>query len=445
MFLRRGTALAVLAWLALGAPLQAQDAACSLESNEHTDRAVGLIQGAQERTDLAERARLYGESLQALRAAFQQRARDPAALYLAGHAHIGLGQYEAADSMFSRLLEAVPGCRSLAEQARQAAWVDLYNRGIRAYSEGDEDGALEAFEKANVIFKDARSLDNAGLLYVHRGDTATAMERLREALAVARDDAQRRSAVATLAEALKAMGQTREMLQLYGEQARAHPADVALRGDYAVALAEAGRVDSAKAILTDLLGREDLTLDEWNQVGVGFFRIGSYKEAVKALSRAREIEPYHNEAMINLGDALLEAGEYRAARALADTLVQWYPYDAFNYNVLTTALSKTGQPAEALKTIQRRESLPFEFRLVQLSERGEGRYVLQGEVLARDAGAGQDVVVPFEFLGKGGAVVAARELGIRVPASGRVSGFAMELQATEPIVGFRYGEARRGS
>ncbi len=427
--------------LTLPAPLRSQE--CSLESSAPVEEAAEAISNAQAAEDSALRARLYHHAVQAVDRALSENPDDPAALWLAGQARIGLGDYGLADTLLGRFVEIAPACLPLAEQTRRAAWVDLYNEGIRLYEAGREHVALQLFESASLLYPDSRSFGIAGRIYSERGDTVTALDRFRIATEVARDPDQLRAAINTLAELLGALGRNEELLEQYRVHVQRRPDQIGLACDFAVALANAGKIDSAMAILSGFLARDDLGPQDWNEVGVALHRVAAYPEAVTALRRARELEPFNKDAMTGLLDALLGAGEFALARGLADTLVSWHRYDALNYSALAKALGRIGESAAALQVLERERALPFEFRFVRLRDKGAGRYVLEGQVAGRPGGAGRQYSIPFEFLGHTGEVLERRTLELNVPREGGIAGFVLEVhtQGEVPLVGFRYGEA----
>jgi tetratricopeptide (TPR) repeat protein len=414
---------------------------CPLEANEYTNEAATQIQNARGMETEAERAPYYQRALEMLEAAVAAAPNDVAALWLFGEVYVSLGDYVAADSMLTRLLEVAPGCAERAEQTRHAGWVTSYNEGLQAFAAGDMGSALAAFEKANVIKQDARSYNNAAYIYHEQGETERAIETYRTSIEVATEMEPRRAATINLAELLTSVQRVGEALEIYDEYTASYPDDVFARINQAVLLAQAGEREHSAEVFAELTAREDYTFAEWNELGVGLLRVGAFGEAIPVFSRARELEPFNKYVMANLVDAQVEARQYAEALPLADTLVKWYPYAGVQYAPLANCLSRTGKAGDALMYLQLREALPFEFEGFNLSHASGGRYIVRGQVVGRGGLVGERMNVPVEFLGQGGDVVTSGELEFLVPPSGVARGIRLEVQSEIPIAGFRYTRA----
>jgi tetratricopeptide (TPR) repeat protein len=414
---------------------------CPLEANDYTNEAASQIQNARGVEDAAERAPYYQRALEQLELAISGSPNDAATLWLYGEVFVGLGDYVAADSMLDRLLEVAPGCRERAEQTRRVGWVTSYNEGLQAFAAGDMTIALAAFEKANVIQRDARSYNNAAFIYHEQGDLEKAIESYRISREVAREPEPRRAATINLAELLTSVQRVGEALEIYDAYTASYPDDTFARVNYAVLLAQAGERDRSAEMFAELTRREDYTFGEWNELGVGLLRVGAFGEAIPVFKRARALEPFNKYIMANLVDAQVEARLFADALPLADTLVKWYPYAGAQYGPLANCLSRTGNAGDALVYLQIKEGLPFEFEGVNMTRGSGGRYVVRGQVVGRGGLVGERITVPFEFLGRSGDVVASGELEVLVPPAGVGRAIQLEVVSETPIAGFRYSRA----
>lgn len=434
-------AFAFLLLLSAGVqPLSAQE--CALEGNEYTNQAASLIQQGREGED-DEEARMsrYRDALALLEQGMAEHPDNPTALWLAGEVHISLENYAAADSLFERLVEVEPACQGRAEESRRRVWLELHNAGVRTYNAGETAEALEALENATIMYDDPRSYNVAAFIHRNQDEPERAMELYREALEMAGEGEPLRQATVGLVQLLLDAGSVQEAIDTYSPYVTAHPEDVPAVVDYAVVLAIAGQQDSSRAIFSSLMARESKTYDDWYELGLGLMRVEDYAKAIEALEAARELEPYRKDAKPYLVDALIEEERFADAAELADTLVNWYPYDASNYSPLATSLSKLNRSGEALVFLQSAQGLPFEFQSMKLTSEGEVRYVLQGEVMGRPPGAGRTVTIRFEFLGPDGEVVATRELSLEIPSAGAAEAFQLEIESETPIAGYRYQQA----
>lgn len=75
-----------------------------------------------------------------------------------------LGDAARAQGYYSAAVLLAPECEETLEGFRRRYWAKAYNRGIRAYQNGDERQALRRFAHANRIRPDVRSVENEALL-----------------------------------------------------------------------------------------------------------------------------------------------------------------------------------------------------------------------------------------------------------------------------------------
>lgn len=447
--------LAALAFAAVPAALDAQEGGggeqegpeCQLEGKEITRQARDLLVEAA-RLDTVSPGQAQGnyrEALTRLRLALKQDSADATAHLLAGRAYIGLDRYADADSMLTRFTNLKPsaGCATIARNERRSAWADAYNTGIRAYRSGQDEKALEGFERANVIWEDPRSLNNAALLYQQSQNQDKAEELYRRSMEIAEDPEQVRAAAVNLAELLRSRGKTQEALELYEEHLKEYPDDVTATINYAVGLRTAGQADSARAMFEKLLNREGLGFRQWFNVGLGLMDSQSYQGALRAFQQARENRPHDKRTLENLVQANMGAGNFGRAATLADSMVDWYPYQKGIYRSLMQALDRQGRTDAVQRILPQIQNLALEFPRLNMIKQG-GAYILRGQVKG-GARAGQEVTIPFEFLGAGGEVVATKDATITLPAQGQTQAFQLKVQSDQTLTGFRYGEVGGGS
>lgn len=441
--------LAVMLFLAGPSLLASQEAPdCPMEGKAISMQVEELIDQAAELDSVApEQANdRYQEAITKLKLALKQDPEDATAHWLAGRAYIGLEQYAMADSMLTRFTELLPdeGCKQLDRQVRRAAWTETYNSGIRAYQAGDDSTALDKFESANVIWEDARSLNNAALLNQQRGNIERAQELYRQSLEVAEEQEQRQAAAVNLAELLRSQGETEKSLATYEQYLSAHPEDVTATLNYAVGLRKAGMADSAEVIFEELLDRDDLSFQHWFNVGIGLMESESFQSAIRAFEEARTEHTYDKPTLVNLAQAYLAAGNAARSASLGDTLVNWYPYQKSLYRPVMQALNRQGQTDRVQQLLEKLQNLPLEFPQLDMIQQEEGVYVLRGRVIGGTM-AGREVTILFEFLDSQGNLVVTEEATLTVPDPNQSQGFQLRVQTDEPVSSFRYGEVRSGS
>lgn len=412
---------------------------CVLEPSGPVNTAAEALEMARTQEGSPEAATHYREALTALEEPLAEGTDDPAAYVLAAQAHIGIGEYEEADQHLDRFEELAPECGEAARNTRYNAWATAYNDGIQAYQSGDEETALQNFQAANLIHDDPRSYNNAALLYHQRGETERAVELWREAMQANGDEEQVRSAVDNLAEVYRAEERPEEAVEVYETYLEEHPDDVVIRIRYASALRDVGRTDEATQIFQEIMGREDLTEGQWNQVGIGLFDAENYEEAREAFQKGREVNPFAKDLMENLISASIQADQPGTVSSLADTLVSWYPYDNSSHQLKAHVLSRMGQGQQAMQALQAGEDTPVVFQEIQMARTGENTWTVRGVLAAREQGGGQQMTIPFEFLGEGGEVVQTEEVTVQAPPAGQSTTVELQVSSQQPIAGFRYG------
>jgi len=74
-----------------------------------------------------------------------------------------------------------------------------------------------------------------------------------------------------------------------------------------------GELDSALAAYQDALARDSTSLTAWNYLGICLAHMERYKEASKAYHKALDLDAYHLETHINLGNLRLTEGDLQGA------------------------------------------------------------------------------------------------------------------------------------
>ncbi|MEE9206828.1 MAG: tetratricopeptide repeat protein [Gemmatimonadota bacterium] len=433
-------AATVFSFLGLPAVGLAQE--CGEGGNRHTRAADIELSWSKRRDDPQDRRTRYTRALEKLEVAFEDSPGESRAYLLAGEAYLGLRDFVGADSMLTKLVGLNGACEDMAQEMRFRAWATLYNRGITQLSGGAQDTALAAFETANLIYEDVRSLNNAASIYQSKGENVRAADLYRRALDTGSDDAEMvKVATINLAELLRAEGRTEEALEMYATYSADHPEDVIGRLNYAIALLNDQHTEAAQTIFGELLDREDLTFRQWSQVGIGFYRADNYTEAATAFRKAHEMRPLSKEVTENLANSLYQLSDFEGLSPIAKDLTEMYPYEARNYNLLANAHRELGDPEAALAVLQRRDGLAFEFLTAQLVTQGENTYVVEGQVMNRSAEASTQVSVPIELLDENGEVVASETLLLELPAAGETSAFQVQLEVEDEVAGFKYAMA----
>ncbi|MFW6083853.1 MAG: tetratricopeptide repeat protein [Gemmatimonadota bacterium] len=426
--------LALLAWPA--AAVAQED--CVEDGNRYTRSAEVEFSLANSRDDTRPEEERYQRALEKLEPNWGEDDIPSRSYLLAANAYLQLRDLVGADSMLTRLVEAAPQCEEQAGEMRFNAWVDEYNAGIESMRAGDTETALERFETANTINRDARSLAYAGSIYQQNGDDERAAEFYEMALEAGGQDEIVRTASINLASIKQAEGDTEGALAIYEDYSNDNPDDVLGRLNFAIALMDAEREDEAQAIFSELMDRDDLTFNQWSQVGIGLYRAENFERAAEAFERAYEQNPYNKETLENLANSHYQAERYEELLPLAETLVERYPLERVPYNLLANSHRDLGDSDAALAVLEERDALPVEILGSQITAMSETTYSIDGQVMNRSAEAGTTLSVPVALVGDDGSEIMTETLELTVPAEGETAAFSVQLESEQPVAGFSY-------
>ena len=433
---RLAAAVLLATFFAAPGTLSAQDE-CQFEGSVGANTAAERFREVSDETPPDEAMRLYQEALEAVQPELD--GENAVAYLMATQAQLGLGNLDAALELINTFDELAPECVEYSSNMRMNGWVRRFNAGIDLYNSGDSQGALENFVGANDFRMDLRSVNNAALIYQEIGDIEAAIATYRAGLenpGEEADPAQLQSAINGLGGALVAEGRVEEALAAYDSYLQDYPDDAIVLINYALAAMDAGQSDEAGEIFARVLSRDDLDAQQWTQVGVGLYNSQDYEGAATAFGKAREVNPFSKEAMEGFVNASVQAGRPGPVLALADSLVQWYPYDQTNFQLLASALARADMEDRAMAVMNDQEAADVILTAQMGGGRG-GNYVVRGTVETR--GVSGTLSIPFEFLDASGAVVARETLSMPAPPEGQVESFQLNVSSGTPIAGFKYG------
>ena len=429
----RAATAATLASIFTSAGLFGQE--CEFDANSAASTASDAIQRLAEAATAADSLDIFMEAWEALGADLD--SDNPVVPLLGAQIQIGLGNFPDAVAFLDRYdATAAPECMMHGEAQRYNGWVRLYNEGVTAYGASDYETALDAFTLANDFNPDLRTYSNAALLQSQLGDNAGAIETYQAALAADIPDADAeslRGIVRGLGDMLAAEGRGDEALQAYSDYLAGNPDDVVIQIRYAGVLADQGQTDESAGIYAATLERTDLTYQQWLEVGVGFYNAQNFPDAATAFGRAREGNPYNKEAMENYVNASIQSDRPGPVIALADTLTQWYPYDALAHQLRFQSLGRAAMNEQAMEAMGVEQALPLSVTFAQMAAAANGRYIVQLAFTNRTASGTLEMA--FEFVDAGGQVVTEHTQTFDADSGS----FTFEIQSDVPLAGFRYG------
>ena len=427
-------AAAALASTLLPAALFGQEE-CAFDPSNSASAASEAMAGLEEAT-AADSLAAFTEAWEAIEDDLD--SDNPVVFLMGAQVQMGLDDFARAAELLDRFDElADPECSMHGDNQRYNGWVRLYNRGVNAYNGGETESAISSFMLANGLRPDMRTYRMAATLQAQSGETDAAIETYQTALstemAEAVDAEQMSDAVRGLGDLLMSAGRADEALAAFDGYLRDNPDDVVIRIRYAGVLADQGQADEATAIYGEILGRTDLSYDQWLEVGVGLYNAQNFEDAATAFGNARQDNPYNKEAMENFVNASTQAGRPGPVVALADTLTTWYPYDQLAYQLHYSALGRADMNDQAMEVMSAEQDLPLSFTFAQMAAAPGGRYVVQINFTARTASGA--VQLPFEFLDANGEVSMTHTETFDAGAGSVV----FEVTSGVPLAGFRYG------
>ncbi|CAN5843034.1 hypothetical protein BH23GEM5_BH23GEM5_05710 [soil metagenome] len=338
----------------------------------------------------AARPALYQQALTQAQAGIAADANNPQHYFLAGQAHISMGNYVAADSAFRR---AETLCAAYGEETlplRAQAFQTLYNQGLEAYQRNDTVAAIAAWQGSTRIFdREPDPYFNLAILHTSRGQYDQALAMFNQTLT-----ALERPGIDTTAEAVAARADLRQKN-------------------------EAGLLN----------------------VGAQYFQAKNHARAAEVFERLTRLNPNNRDAWYNYALALYTQERWPQLVPVAQRVVQMDPLNENANIILFNAYKNANQNNEALKVLQATEALPVHVTGVQL-EPGEGRSVLRGQVAGNQARAGNPVRLEFTFYGPAGALGTPQQVTVNAPAKGATTNFEVTLQNATPAVSYSYRVVR---
>lgn len=462
-------ALATVAMTACGSTPGAEGASPTGPQPRETDATrtagVHLVQAGLSEGEAAREQ--YREALTIALRAIDENPDNPKGYLVAGQAAVGLGEWVQADTMFDRAEELFPGYAEQVEAEREQGWVFAYNEGAEAISAGDLDRALEMFRGADRIYQGRPEARVAlGSLYAGQGDLEAAADAYVGALEILQRDPpeglneeqldawqqSRQMAALNAAELLGQRGDfdraasiLQDYLDRYGDEldaSTARRAQTALAGFYA----QAGDAERAEAMYTEIMGREDLTANEYFQAGIGFFNTGDYDRAAEAFGTAAELNPYSRDSHLNLLQSLysqaveLEETEETTARneqllelytRILDTADSVRELDPLNRNVVSFMLRSLRAQADLVpqaeaprltdqtqELFREYQNQPYEVSDIGLSMETDNQARISGTLTNLSSPTGESVQLRFEILSQRGQVLDATSIDVTAPEAG---------------------------
>jgi tetratricopeptide (TPR) repeat protein len=195
--------------------------------------------------------------------------------------------------------------------------------------------------------------------------------------------------------------------------------------------------EKAKEHYAKLTARDDLTADEYHNVGLGLNTIGMSEAAASAFTKALDVQPYRPGSLAQLAFAMFSLQNYDSLRIVATKLVERYPLSKNNLALLANAYRELEQPQKALEVLEKHEVLPVEIEDLSIAQE-EGTYTLTGYIHNISMEPGAELEVQFDFYGDDGDVVVSETARITLPAQETEAEFTVTTESAAAISGVAY-------
>ncbi len=430
-----------------------------------------------------DRRKRFQEAIDILTEGYEKQPTNPKNYLLAGQAYIGLLDFRMADSAWDGALDLWSCYAAELDSLRYAAWIDAFNLGVRYSGQNDIEKAKEYYELAFVVYDGLpqSQIQLAGF-YAQEAQEAQAagdLEKAAEARRKAIDlyagavpslqserlnDATRaqysRAAYFNLAQFLAQDERYEAAAQAYedflemepGEPVAmanaavvlTHAADQALDAAYELddseekaALEEKGNALKARATTyyEELLSRDDLTADDYHDVGAGLKTIQDQERAAKAFTIALDLQPYRFDSLQQLAFVLYSSGQYDSLVVVAKTLNDRYPNNMNNMALLANAYRELEQSENALEILQMRDDLKIEVMRLDMQQE-EGVVIISGTLHNLGLPEGTPVALQFELKDEAGETVGTIDETFEAPAEEGTSRISVQAVAEVPLSGF---------
>jgi tetratricopeptide (TPR) repeat protein len=337
---------------------------------------------------------------------------NPIHYFIAGSCYAQLGQLESADEMFADAQRIYPAYELDIEPERERAWALAFNEGIEAYGEGDVEVAIEAWNRATVIF-DLRSEAhrNLAVLLAVEGRYDEAIEVYQRALGglearpatrvlteaeIFERDSASISIEEDLAELLLYSARYEEAEPLVRAKLDRDPGNVDLRNDLATVLTGLERHAEAAEIYSGLLNADGLEAVQLYNIGVALFRSGDYVGASRGFKRLTEIQPGSRDAWFNYANALFAAESWPELAAAGDRLVELDPLSETAGLIAARAHLEAGDEPGARSGLAQTEARPVYLEQLRVQSSGAETQVV-GRLVGNVAQPGTSLRLRFEF------------------------------------------------
>lgn len=346
-----------------------------------------------------------------------------------------LGDIPGADSSFSKAQQLAPGCKTDIDSNRQQVWYRLLTLAADRQKAGDVAGAMTFYRAANQIYRDSPQVYLImGTLFAQQKANDSA-EAYFDAGAKAVYTPSDTASVAMHNQALFNVGAMQLMSKEYPaaigtfhSYLAQNPQDEDARKGLAQAFLGAGMKDSAQAILVDLgLAAKVDPVDSLFNLGVSQHKAGDYKAAAASFAQVVALQPFLREGLQNLANSQLRLKDGPGLLSTGKKLMALEPLNDQFVSLEVGGLQLTKDQAALGVLATEVAAWPIAVVMDQFTP-GADSASLTGTATGREPrdAAGKaikpaSVVLVFEFVDRGGAVIATSEVTVPPLPTGQTS------------------------
>lgn len=442
-----------------------------VRENEFTQAAeTHLEQGddALEEGNEAEARTHYQQAADAAGQAIAQDGTNPLPWLQGGLANLGLEEYQAADSMLSRAEELRPiyGLTTI-DQVRETQWIALYQQAAPLVNEGEYAQAAEVLEQAHFMYQERpEAMLILGQLWAQQGRYDDAVQVLRQGLEVvdsedAREEMDEETIAAweeqaegiptVLAQSLVNAGHLEEGAAAFRELLEEQPDNLQFRQTLANIYVEMQQPDSALAIYSELMQREEMDSEGLYQIGLGLWQLEEYERAADAFSQAVAESPMDRDATemwaraLQIahppGDEETEPPPEAALEELKEASELWLELDPFSqtaYLITAQTVNRMGDQEYAAQLLEEANELPVLVSNLQFQRVVTGGGTVRGTIQNASLEQGTPVTVEVTFYGEGASEVGTESVTVEMPAVDATQSFEVRLQSDQQVLGYTY-------
>jgi tetratricopeptide (TPR) repeat protein len=426
----------------------------SPRQDSNTRLAQRLLEQAQKETDQTAATPFYQQALDAAQKAIAADSTNPLPRLQAGEAAIGTGDYAEANKELTMAEKLRPLYQLKTASIREKAWFAMYQKAAPLVQAGEYKEAIPVFEKANMIYRERPEVMLVlGQLYgqMHQDDRALANLDSAKLIindstklasvdsATAADWKQRLDAInVTRAEVLADAGKYDEAVAAFQDLVKQHPDDITYKRNLAQLLIQTGKNDQAKEIYNELLASPDLTALDYYQIGVGFYQMSDYPDAVKGFSEAAAKSPKDRDALEMWTRCLQIDSAYAQVPPVAQRWIDLDPNNRTAYLILAQSVNQTGNGQKAQELVNKIQSLKVSVENLNIQRNPQGGAIVTGTMTNNKLAAGAQVNITFTFYDDSGNSVGTQPQQVTVDAQGKTTNFSVNFKSDAKVAGYGY-------